>query len=189
MKVPPDLGGTHYISAGSLTPHSNGTIFLQRTASINATQGPAGTVVAITMQGVGWTFDTNIATLDYDNSYIGFGCGFNSGGNVTFYLTITGAPGIHTIDVYPSVWWGNSTPSNKIPVEYDFPLLTPQDHPELMPSFHFSFLITGSGQQTQTFGDILPSPLLLGVTSVALGSLSPVFRSRAEGTASEASER
>lgn len=169
MNVPADLGGFHFISVGNLTQNSNGTLFIQRTASINATQGPAGTVVAITLLGVGWTFNTNIAALDYDNSYIGFGCGFNSGGNVTFYLTVTGAPGIQTIDVYPSIWWGVSTPYNKIPVEYDFPLLTPQDHPALMPSFHFTFLITGSNQKSQSSGAILPAAPTLAITCVAVG--------------------
>jgi hypothetical protein len=170
MTVPADLGGVHFISAGNLTQNSNGTLFIQRTASINATRGPAGTVVAITLLGVGWTFNTNIATLDYDNSYIGFGCGFNSGGNVTFYLTVTGAPGIHTIDVYPSIWWGTSTPYNKIPVEYDFPLLTPQDHPELMPSFHFTFLVTTSGTQSQSSESISPSIPTSGLMAVAMFS-------------------
>ncbi len=175
MKAPADLGGIHFISAGNLTENSNATLFLQRTASINATQGPAGTVVQITLLGVGWTFNTNIATLDYDNSYIGFGCGFNSGGNVTFYLTVTGAPGVHTIDVYPALWWGNSTPDNKLPVEYDFPLLTPQDHPALMPSFHFSFLITSSGQKAQSSSDIFPSPTFPVAGIVALGGLFPTL--------------
>ena len=173
MQVPADLGGIHYISAGSLTQNSNGTVFIQRSASINATQGPAGSVVAITLLGVGWTFNTNIAALDYDNSYIGFGCGFNSGGNVTFYLTVTGAPGIQTIGVYPSVWWGNSTPYNKIPIEYDFPMLTPQDHPALMPSFHFTFLITGSGQQGQSSGAILPSAPPLALMGFAIACVFP----------------
>jgi hypothetical protein len=168
MNAPSALGGIHFITAGSMTQNSNGTLFIQRTASINATQGPAGTVVAITMQGVGWTFNTNIAALDYDNSDIGFGCGFNSGGNVTFYLTVTGAPGVHTIDVYPSVWWGNSTPYNKIPIEYDFSQLTPQDHPELMPSFHFSFLITGSGQQPSSSAEISPLAIYSALIGVAL---------------------
>ncbi|MDA4115643.1 MAG: hypothetical protein OK442_03705 [Thaumarchaeota archaeon] len=144
MKAPPDLGGVHFISAGNLTRNSNGTLFLQRTASINATQGSAGTVVKITMFGVGWTFNTNIAALDYDNTYIGYGCGFSTGGNVTMYLTVTGAPGIHSIDIYPSIWWGTSNFYNQYPIEYKFPLLTPQDHPSLMPSFHFTFLITPS---------------------------------------------
>ncbi|HXW94264.1 MAG TPA: hypothetical protein VEJ19_00985 [Nitrososphaerales archaeon] len=185
MNVPADLGGFHYISAGNLTPNSNGTVFIQRTASINATQGPAGSVVAITLLGVGWTFNTNIAALDYDNSYIGFGCGFNSGGNVTFYLTITGAPGIQTIDVYPSVWWGNSTPYNKIPIEYDFPMLSPQDHPALMPSFHFTFLITGSGQQGQSGGAIFPYVLPMALVGSAIACVFPPTTSDSDSTPSD----
>jgi hypothetical protein len=171
MKVPPDLGGFHYISAGDLTPDSNGTLFLQRTASINATQGPAGTVVAITMLGVGWTFNTNIAALDYDNSYLGYGCGFNSGGNVTFYLTVTGAPGVQTIDIYPSIWWGTSSYYNQSAVEYRYPLLTPQDHPQLMPSFHFTFLITSPSQHSPSNGDILTAVSPLGLVSFAVGGI------------------
>lgn len=146
MSAPPSLGGIHYIAAGNLTQHSNGTLFIQRTASINATEGPAGTTVAVVLRGVGWDFNTNTVTLDYDNSYIGYGCGFNSGGNVTFYLTVTGTPGVHTIDLYPTVWWGPSNQGNQTAVEYRYPLLTPQDHPELIPSFHFTFLITAGGK-------------------------------------------
>lgn len=92
---------------------------------------------------------------------------------MTFYLTVTGAPGVHTIDVYPSVWWGNNTVYHKIPIEYDFPLLTPQDHPAQMPSFHFSFLITGQGGTTQSSGAILPGLALPGLAFVALESGSP----------------
>ncbi|MGA2198413.1 MAG: hypothetical protein ABSG45_00590 [Nitrososphaerales archaeon] len=186
MKVPPDLGGLHFISVGSLTKHSNATLFLQRTASINATEGPAGTVVAITMSGVGWTFNTNIAALDYDNSYVGYGCGFNSGGNVTFYLTITGAPGIQTIDLYPSVWWGAINYYNQSVVEYRYPLLTPQDHPQLMPSFHFTFLITSSGQQPSSNGAVLSSFTFPALANIAVGStFMPVLNPSAVGTASE----
>jgi len=171
MQTPPTLGGIHYISAANLTQNSNGTLFVQRTATINATQGPDGTTVAVVLRGVGWTFNTNLATLDYDNSYIGYGCGFFSNGNVTFYLTVTGAPGIHTIDVYPSVWWGPSTQTNQLSIEYRYPLLTPQDHPELMPSFHFTFLVTGPSQQSQSSGEILPFVAFLGLMSVAIGAL------------------
>lgn len=142
MKVPYDLGGLHFISAGNLTRNSNGTLFLQRTASISATQGPAGTQVVVTMIGVGWDYNTNIATFDYDNSYIGYACGFNSQGNVTITIVASGAPGLHTIDIYPAVWWGTSTPAAGLTAEYRYPLLTPQDHPELMPSFHFTFMVT-----------------------------------------------
>ncbi len=142
MKVPPDLGGIHYIAAGNLTENSNGTVFIQRSAVISTTQGPQGTQIQIIMHGVGYTFNTNIVAVDYDNSYIGYACGFNSGGNVTVTIVASGAPGIHTIDLYPSVWWGGSQFTAQQTVEYRYPLLTPQDHPALMPSFHFTFLMT-----------------------------------------------
>ena len=144
MKVPSDLGGLHFIAAGNLTTKSNGTLFIQRSATISTTQGPQGTTVSVIMHGVGWDFNTNIVAVDYDNSYIGYGCGFNSGGNVTINIVATGSPGIHNIDVYPSVWWGPSTFASQGIVEYRYPILTPQDHPELMPSFHFTFLMTPS---------------------------------------------
>jgi hypothetical protein len=142
MRVPSDLGGIHYIAAGNLTEKSNGTLFIQRTARLSMTEGPVGSQIQIVMQGVGWDFNTNIAAFDYDNSYVGYGCGFNSGGNVTFTFPATGAVGIHTIDVYPSVWWGPVNFANQQPVVYRLALLTPHDHPELMPSFHFTFLVT-----------------------------------------------
>jgi len=141
-KVPPAVGGFHFIAAGNLTEHSNATLFIQRTAVLSTSEGPVGTQIQIILHGVGWDFNTNIAAFDYDNSYVGYGCGFNSGGNVTFTIRATGAPGIHTIDVYPSVWWGPSTFANQQAIEYRYPLLTPLDHPELIPSFHFTFLVT-----------------------------------------------
>ena len=54
--TPATLGGIHYISAANFTQESNGTLFVQRTATINATQGPDGTTVAVVLKGVGWTF-------------------------------------------------------------------------------------------------------------------------------------
>ena len=152
MKVPPDLGGTHFIAAGNLTQNSNGTVFIQRSAVLSATQGPQGTKIQVVMHGVGWDFNTNIVTIDYDNSYIGYACGFNSGGNVTVTIVATGQPGIHTIDLYPSEWWGGSNFASQQVVEYRYPLLTPQDHPEQMPSFHFTFLMTSTTNSTQTAG-------------------------------------
>jgi len=143
QKVHSDVGGIHFVAAGSLTPNSNATVFLQRTGTISATQGPAGTRIVISMVGVGWEYNTNIVTVDYDNSYVGYGCGFNTGGNATITIFAAGAPGVHDIDVYPSIWWGGSGPTAQQVTLYRYPILTPQDHPELMPSFHFTFLITG----------------------------------------------
>ena len=176
MKVPPDLGGLHFISSGNLTTKSNGTLFIQRSATLSTTQGPQGTQIQIIMHGVGWDFDTNIVAVDYDNSYIGYACGFNSGGNVTVTIVASGAPGIHTIDVYPSIWWGPSNFASQQIVEYRYPLLTPQDHPELMPSFHFTFLMTQGSNATQTQGTaagagvaFFGSAAMLSVAGVAAG--------------------
>ncbi len=41
QKVHSDVGGIHFVAAGNLTENSNGTVFLQRTGTISATQGPA----------------------------------------------------------------------------------------------------------------------------------------------------
>lgn len=168
MKVPPDLGGIHYIAAGNLTENSNGTLYIQRSAVLSTTQGPQGTKIQVIMHGVGWDFNTNIVAVDYDNSYIGYACGFNSGGNVTVTIVATGQPGIHTIDLYPSEWWGGSNFNAQQVVEYRYPLLTPQDHPEQMPSFHFTFLMTPSSNSTQTAGVTNSGGLVtaLGGTSV-----------------------
>jgi hypothetical protein len=105
---------------------------------------------------------------------------------VTFYLTITGAPGIQTIDLYPSVWWGAINYYNQSVVEYRYPLLTPQDHPQLMPSFHFTFLITSSGQQPSSNGAVLSSFTFPALANIAVGStFMPVLNPSAVGTASE----
>ena len=142
MQVPSDLEGIHYISDGNLTLNSNATLYIQRSASISPSEGPIGTVITIHLLGTGWDFNTNIVAIDYDNSFVGYACGFNSQGNITVVIPAAGLPGIHTIDLYPSIYLGPNAPAT-IDV-YRYPLTTPYDHPELVPSFHFSFLITAN---------------------------------------------
>ena len=40
----------------------------------------------------------------YDDSFIGYGCGFNSNGDVVLQLHATGGPGTHLIDIYPQLY-------------------------------------------------------------------------------------
>ncbi|MGO9322329.1 MAG: hypothetical protein ACLQBY_16220 [Solirubrobacteraceae bacterium] len=61
------------------------------------------------LEGLGWTQLDNTIAVDYDNSYIGYGCGFNSNGNTIMNLVATGAPGTHLIDMYPLLY--NSQPA------------------------------------------------------------------------------
>jgi hypothetical protein len=63
-----------------------------------------GQEFTISILGVGWTQLDNTLAVDYDNSYIGYGCGFHSNGYMAVHLTATGGPGIHLIDLYPLLY-------------------------------------------------------------------------------------
>jgi hypothetical protein len=72
------------------------------------------------LKGLGWTQLDNTIAVDYDNSYIGYGCGFNSNGDVVMNLFATGGPGTHLIDMYPLLYTQQpsypNTPYGMIPV-------------------------------------------------------------------------
>ena len=80
-----------YEAAGSTTP----------VTSLTVVQGQP---FQIHVEGVGWTQLDNTVGVDYDNSYIVYGCGFNSNGDVVLNLIATGAPGTHLIDLYPMLY-------------------------------------------------------------------------------------
>ena len=64
----------------------------------------AGEPFIVELKGVGWTQIDNTVAVTYDNSYIGYACGFNSNGYVRIQLTATGEPGTHLIDLYPLLY-------------------------------------------------------------------------------------
>lgn len=90
----------------------------------------AGEPFKLEIRGVGWTeLDNGVAVL-YDNNYVGYACGFGSGGSVEVELTATGGPGTHLIDLYPMIY--NRAFSAKHQWNYQMPQLTyAQDHPGL----------------------------------------------------------
>ncbi|MGD0984057.1 MAG: hypothetical protein ABSA65_09620 [Acidimicrobiales bacterium] len=103
-----------------------------------------GQPFTIHLKGVGWTQLDNTVTVDYDNSYMGYGCGFNSNGDVLLHLNATGGPGTHLIDLYPMLYTLSpsfaSTPYGMVPV-----LTYAQDEPALALGYHlpaFRFAIT-----------------------------------------------
>ncbi len=63
-----------------------------------------GQEFTISVKGVGWTQMDNTMAVDYDNGYMGYGCGFNSNGFMVIHLYATGAPGTHLIDLYPEMY-------------------------------------------------------------------------------------
>jgi len=101
--------------------------------------------VTISIKGVGWTHLDNTLAVTYDNSYIGYGCGFNSNGYMVVHFRASGAPGTHLIDLNPLLYTNQpsfaNTPYGMAPI-----LTSARDFPGLalgyqIPSFHFAITI------------------------------------------------
>lgn len=104
-----------------------------------------GQEFTISIKGVGWTQLDNTLGVNYDNSYIGYSCGFNSNGYMVVHLKAIGAPGTHIIDLYPMLYSLSpsfaSTPYGMVPF-----LSYARDFPGLalgyaVPSIHFAITI------------------------------------------------
>ena len=105
-----------------------------------------GEEFTIAMKGVGWTQLDNTLAVTYDNSYIGYGCGFNSNGYMVIHLRATGAPGTHIIDLHPLMYTNQpsfaGTPYGMLPI-----LTADRDFAGLalgyqLPSVHFAITVT-----------------------------------------------
>ena len=104
-----------------------------------------GDEFTISLKGVGWTQFDNTLAVTYDNSYIGYGCGFNSNGYLVVHLKATGGVGTHIIDLRPLLYTQQpsfaSTPYGMTPVltfDRDFPGLALGYQ---IPAFHFAINI------------------------------------------------
>jgi hypothetical protein len=147
LATPDDLGGAHRMTAvaGEVVAETVYTITPSVSAVSPQVVAPGGDI-ALTIKGVGWTETANIYTLLLDNGYLGYGCGFNSQGDVTIYLRAPGREGTHFISIYPSIYQGEvtapggpSTPDANA-TYLQLPMLHHQDHPgEELPAFHLAF--------------------------------------------------
>jgi hypothetical protein len=108
IQVPDGLGGWHVvqISQGgevkAQVPFFVKRSFAGRGASRLVLK--EGQSFTIHLKGLGWTQLDNTIAVDYDNSYVGYGCGFNSNGDVVMNMVATGGPGTHLIDMYPLLY-------------------------------------------------------------------------------------
>jgi hypothetical protein len=122
VQVPDGLGGWHVIQllqGGDVKAQV--PYFVKRSiAGISSLRLKAGQPFTVELKGVGWTQLDNTIAVDYDNSYVGYGCGFNSNGDVVLNLVATGVPGTHLIDMYPLLYTQQpsyaNTPYGMVPV-------------------------------------------------------------------------
>ncbi len=135
IEVPDDLGGWHVVKvADGGRVLGEVPFFVERSlVQVSPTRVKAGESVVVQIKGIGWTELDNGVAVTYDNGYLGYACGFNSGGDITLPLVATGGPGTHLIDLYPMIYQGHGKP----PWSYQMPQLTfGKDAPGLALGYH-----------------------------------------------------
>ncbi|HEV8021534.1 MAG TPA: hypothetical protein VGP41_09750, partial [Candidatus Lustribacter sp.] len=153
VRTPADLGGPHRIVAHAASGPNVATeaalaytITPQLDPIVPAVVRP-GAPIAIHLTGIGWSETGNTYTLDLDNGYMGYACGFNSQGDVAITLRAPGRPGRHYVDLYPTIYTGQilgpGAPADLNAVAGGYflqPMLNARDHPgERLPAFHLAF--------------------------------------------------
>lgn len=142
IAIPDDLGGQHRLEVvqGDKVLAAAGMVIEPSVASITPTQASAGQEITIHLKGLGWTTIDNTYAVTYDNSYIGYVCGFSTNGDVLFKIKATGGAGTHLIDLYPTIYKGQDAK----PSVYSVPQLTyATDHPQrTTPAIRMSIEIT-----------------------------------------------
>ena len=122
ISVPDGLGGWHVVQImeGNKVQAQVPYFVKRSVVGISSLKVKAGQRFRIHLKGVGWTQLDNTIAVDYDNSYVGYGCGFNSNGDVVLNLVATGGPGTHLIDMYPLLYTQQpsyaNTPYGMVPV-------------------------------------------------------------------------
>lgn len=124
IRIPDGLGGWHVVQLSQ-----NGEVkaqvpfYVKRSIVGNGVSSltlKRGQRFTIHLKGLGWTQLDNTIAVDYDNSYVGYGCGFNSNGDVVMNMVATGAKGTHLIDMYPLLYTQQpsyaNTPYGMVPV-------------------------------------------------------------------------
>jgi hypothetical protein len=106
VQIPDGLGGWHAIQLlqGGVVKAQVPYYVKRSVVGLSAIKVKAGQSFTVHLKGLGWTQLDNTIAVDYDNSYVGYGCGFNSNGDVVLNLVATGAPGTHLIDMYPLLY-------------------------------------------------------------------------------------
>lgn len=125
ITVPDGLGGWHAVQfVQGTTTVAQVPFFVKRSFAsaqpISDLTLHDGQHFTIHLKGLGWTQLDNTIAVDYDNAYMGYGCGFNSQGDTVLDMVATGGPGTHLIDMYPLLYTQSpsyaNTPYGMIPM-------------------------------------------------------------------------
>lgn len=146
--TPDDLAGPRTItaSAGDTKANIDYTI-TPSVLSLEPRQVAPGETITLTLKGTGWSDTGNIYTVVIDNNYFGYACGFNTNGTIIVNLTAPAQPGWHYVDLYPSIYEGQSgaTTSTTSNDHFQLPMLNATDHPgEELPALHLAFEVIES---------------------------------------------
>lgn len=124
IEVPDGLGGWHVVQVvqggkvAAQVPYFVKRSFVGN--GVSSLKLKRGQHFTIHLKGVGWTQLDNTIAVTYDNSYVGYGCGFNSNGDVVMNMIATGVKGTHLIDMYPLLYTQQpsyaNTPYGMVPV-------------------------------------------------------------------------
>jgi hypothetical protein len=149
--TPDDLGGPHRIiaRAGASSEASAAYTIVPSVAEITPQHVAPGAEYVVHIKGVGWSETANTYTVVLDNGTIGYGCGFNSQGDVTMHLRAPGRIGMHYLDLYPTIYRGEINGPGAPPpgasvngIYFLLPMLNVADHPgEALPAFHLAFTV------------------------------------------------
>ena len=127
--------GSKVISMGLATANDTTAAIANGQSGVGSRVFHQGDEFTISIKGVGWTQLDNVLGVDYDNSYMGYGCGFNSNGYMVIHLHATGGLGTHIIDLYPMLYSLSpsfaNTPYGMVPL-----LSYARDYPGLALGYH-----------------------------------------------------
>jgi hypothetical protein len=128
VQVPDNLGGWHTVRLvqGGKVKAELPYYVLRSFVSVSPRTVKEGEVFTIHLKGFGWTELDNTTAVTYDNSYLGYACGFYSRGDITMNMVATGGPGTHLIDLYPAIYKGKGSDTwlDQVPLlnfKYDAP--------------------------------------------------------------------
>ncbi|MFB6134619.1 MAG: hypothetical protein ABEJ55_06490 [Halanaeroarchaeum sp.] len=143
VEIPEDKGATRPITAEIGGESVAMTAFMIQPSIVDMSpkKGPVGTEIEIEISGLGWPIYEMAPYLTYDNAMIGYICSeddHREHGISRPVVQASGEPGLHFIDVYPSIF------EVDVPDFEIKPNLSYQDnHPgRTLPGIHFVFEVT-----------------------------------------------